>query len=858
MATPDVASLVALGWKSAARGKLRPIHGPRSRNLTADLLSIATSPRHINPLASPNRCRELHNTCPSRCFPFWQELLACYVVNTSGEDDSGKKKCAPALEDYYECLHHKKERARVEALQLAYRRAEHANPREDPPTAGQIRNLGLIGKEEDTKKVLDMFWAVLVRCSSACLPEFPHPDGSSFRLDRLAEPDDKKLARSASRSCAPKSNPRISVYVPSQPNTKFFFDYRVTKIPPPTPEAAETKYLFFKVFINGRHIVAWGIDLRKVTSGSAYRALYGPGRYYQNFSEDGKTVMTQPGIEARYFWFLSDVGSLSHNGSIKSVANDGGLIEVQVFRAKGRTGRTPILDPYRSQDRYGVGVLSDGLVDRPEEAAYYDYHLYDPKEAPFATFDFHYRSWHNLKQLHIIPHDELKAFTSNSEDTFGSADLESAKFVWEELEEFGGGIHKERQQTHNQHSRSSSAPRASTYMLIEEDSGLFDYTQAHGPATSTVRRRNSFGARNYQLNSPPQLEPPTAGSFSDRIPQPSKRLRDSAACDFLLRRPLPELPPPDLTGDLDPRTSRGSIVTSRRSSVSSRAPSITPSLLPYIDGESFVSESFEIGVAKGVELSQMKEKEDKLWRRWSRKTTAIALPAEWLSSRSKTSTSTGQRAFNDFKTQETGKLAKNPDVSGSDYDTISIASSTDFYQPDCQGYLGSSVVPRDPKGGMLGEEEQFQMALTPVQEERRRRDIDTAGAGKVSPKAKQLLGDELDFSSNFALSSKNRRANPSIHSFGTLSVSESEWAASSLSASESMIRQRQPSTSFLTKIWSPRSKNRTTSSKSSPVERPSGGADGSLKELKRSGFGASGSSLVVGLGGHVEPGNTWI
>ena len=35
--------------------------------------------------------------------------MACYVVNTSAEDDSGKKKCAPVLEDYYECLHHKKE-----------------------------------------------------------------------------------------------------------------------------------------------------------------------------------------------------------------------------------------------------------------------------------------------------------------------------------------------------------------------------------------------------------------------------------------------------------------------------------------------------------------------------------------------------------------------------------------------------------------------------------------------------------------------------------------------------------------------------------------------------------------------------
>lgn len=36
-------------------------------------------------------------------------MLACYVVNTNSEDSSGKKKCAPMLEDYYECLHHRKE-----------------------------------------------------------------------------------------------------------------------------------------------------------------------------------------------------------------------------------------------------------------------------------------------------------------------------------------------------------------------------------------------------------------------------------------------------------------------------------------------------------------------------------------------------------------------------------------------------------------------------------------------------------------------------------------------------------------------------------------------------------------------------
>ncbi|KAH7246788.1 hypothetical protein MRS44_014604 [Fusarium solani] len=112
-----------------------------------------------------------------RCFPFWQEVMGCYVVNTSATDDSGKKKCGFALEDYYECLHHKKEvssgpreagafgiagqeiddgaqHARALAIQAAYARTESSTARDDAPSVKQIRNLGLIDKEEDTKKVL--------------------------------------------------------------------------------------------------------------------------------------------------------------------------------------------------------------------------------------------------------------------------------------------------------------------------------------------------------------------------------------------------------------------------------------------------------------------------------------------------------------------------------------------------------------------------------------------------------------------------------------------------------------------------------------------------------------------------------
>ncbi|KAJ6144791.1 hypothetical protein N7470_008686 [Penicillium chermesinum] len=67
------------------------------------------------------------NGGPGRCYPFWQEVLGCYVVNSS-EGEAGKKKCIPALEDYNECLHHKKEILRAMKMQTALRKAEAAHP----------------------------------------------------------------------------------------------------------------------------------------------------------------------------------------------------------------------------------------------------------------------------------------------------------------------------------------------------------------------------------------------------------------------------------------------------------------------------------------------------------------------------------------------------------------------------------------------------------------------------------------------------------------------------------------------------------------------------------------------------------
>lgn len=44
--------------------------------------------------------------------------------------------------------------ARAAAMQLALRKAEKAHPRENAPKLGQIRSLGLLGHEDDSKEML--------------------------------------------------------------------------------------------------------------------------------------------------------------------------------------------------------------------------------------------------------------------------------------------------------------------------------------------------------------------------------------------------------------------------------------------------------------------------------------------------------------------------------------------------------------------------------------------------------------------------------------------------------------------------------------------------------------------------------
>jgi hypothetical protein len=112
------------------------------------------------------------------------------------------------------------------------------------------------------------------------------------------------------------------------------------------PSSVTTKWFYFKLYINGRHITSWGTNTQKKPSGQVMRALFDPCDRW-NYQQDG-VIYKNCGTESREFYFLRE------NQESRSAAEDGGLIEVRVFRAKGRQRKLAQPVPFKPQDVYGI------------------------------------------------------------------------------------------------------------------------------------------------------------------------------------------------------------------------------------------------------------------------------------------------------------------------------------------------------------------------------------------------------------------------------------------------------------------------------------------------------------------------
>ena len=104
----------------------------------------------------------------------------------------------------------------------------------------------------------------------------------------------------------------VSVYVPTYPNSTFWLAYTI--LPPHPPKAL----YYFKLFINGSHIVSWGCGEAERFAGKTMFGLFrGP----------------HGGLERRVLSFTAETGSE------RGPHND--LMELKVYRAKARR-RMPI------------------------------------------------------------------------------------------------------------------------------------------------------------------------------------------------------------------------------------------------------------------------------------------------------------------------------------------------------------------------------------------------------------------------------------------------------------------------------------------------------------------------------------
>ncbi|KAI1436060.1 hypothetical protein GGR50DRAFT_686691 [Xylaria sp. CBS 124048] len=389
------------------------------------------------------------------------------------------------------------------------------------------------------------------------ITEYPHPDGSSVRLlrasmlpltcGRVFDPDaSSSSAENVDPTRLKKVNPRISVYIPSLPGEQFWIRYVVSQSPPPS------RCIFFKMTMNGRHVSSWGIRADKCSTGVVARALYQP---LDNWGDAcGPNEPSCPGIETRSFHFTPALGE-------KSAAEDGGVIEIQVFRCKGRKRIALELDTYRNQDSYGITSLSGGLVDNPEDATYYNYYLIDAKDAPYATFCFHYRSMKYLEQLNLIPQSELETSPASNKSV---------------------DIHKERNM---EFSRSGVIPLVARRFTIETaaaESTIFD-DDINAEEEADPERLEQSREQDFLLKSPPDLSQSptwrgTALELSHWAPEDNVSVETQ-------ERPLPEVP-------------NGLRRPASASSLRSNCPSLTPSLRQFADSEDFENEEISLSVAQ--------------------------------------------------------------------------------------------------------------------------------------------------------------------------------------------------------------------------------------------------------------------
>ncbi|KAA6408016.1 MAG: hypothetical protein FRX48_08367 [Lasallia pustulata] len=198
----------------------------------------------------------------------------------------------------------------------------------------------------------------------------------------------------------------VSVYIPSYPSSQFWLSYNIS--PPYPPNAL----YYFKLFHNGASVVSWGCGEENGYRGKTMFGLF----------ESEQSWYGEHGIEKRAFCFATEDGGASRMRS----DNLGDVMEVRVYRSKGRRRTEPEMTPFKQsalnvdtsggeQQQNSGGIINfanAGLVPHKHPRRYYSYSLLDPLDQPFATFRWYYRTWEELGSIGVISPEPSTATAS--------------------------------------------------------------------------------------------------------------------------------------------------------------------------------------------------------------------------------------------------------------------------------------------------------------------------------------------------------------------------------------------------------------------------------------------------------------
>lgn len=153
---------------------------------------------------------------------------------------------------------------------------------------------------------LNLTLSLISQYDAMSLPEF-HPPTSDANDPFSSHP-----------ALISESQPIVSVYIPTYPCSTFWLSYTIS---PPHP----TKILYyFKLFINGTHVVSWGCGEKNNYTGKTMFGLFrGP----------------LGGLERRMLSFASeDTG--------RRMSSE--MMEVRVYRSKGRRRMEPVVEQFKT------------------------------------------------------------------------------------------------------------------------------------------------------------------------------------------------------------------------------------------------------------------------------------------------------------------------------------------------------------------------------------------------------------------------------------------------------------------------------------------------------------------------------